>query len=528
LFSPESRKLLDYMDSITFTDITAQPPQPHLASLDSLSRLTSSVVSQDPVSMAAPSVQPAADGGSYTSITAPAEAPPSPATSSPKVIISHRRSRQRPNVEYVGQYPVSTINTTTNAAAAATSATISTASHNTTFTAVPHVHAIHSSDTATDLDAAIEQASYLNIQSILSRRPSDPAPTAMMAQEDPRLMAHLRPALAAARGSASAASLQSEWEMELTHTEIRRGGEHMQFAMDADALLNPPLPSHTPHAEYPHTDRYYAQHDPYNSGPHPPEYLRRSFDPKSAASRQPRKQQVNDKNWFSYDEGTVRSGGGGAKNKGNEMWFLFLKQKREAQMPEPDTLSQPQHSSRKVRPQSSDGVRRQASPVRPHSHTTTAGQPHYEQSRTPRDYASTLRQWPVHVGDGRDGSPTRRKEWSFDEPHRHYEPKQRPTSAGGRIRVSAQPPQQPVAMAAGAVRPSLSDALAEALQGLAAAENGFDDVQMPVQRVEEHQAVEPATTARRVHRDKKDSGRSHSRRQHREVKERLTATYMLG
>jgi hypothetical protein len=548
LFSPESRQLLDLIDSITYTDVT-QP-----AAAETSTELT-----------AAQGVQPnaivtgeqnkvrarAARGALVDSHTAP---PPSggqevthgvqqqdegtsqdiePSTvplvpaapPSPKIIISHRRTRVRPNVEYVGQYPASTVTTALQKRSRHPSAAHVT--YNTQFSvpssAAPRAPQSDGSNRAaeatTDLDAAIEQASLLNIQNILSRRPSNTTmPMRPYLPEDGSSITYSRSSLG---------QEPSDWEMEHTHTELRRGADHLTFAMDAEAILG----RHTPNqSNYPHGEQNQAWPD-----------LRRSFEPTTAA-RKSNRNQVDNKHWYSYDEGTA--GAGAEKNKHHDMWFLFLKQKRQAQQSSGDEGHGARTNAARGRPQ-----RPQSSTApRPALHHFDTRTPHI-QSRTPRDYAASLREYgpPDAEVDSRSTSP-RRKEWSFDEPARHHEPKVRPSSAGPRLRSST-------IRSAGreegydahhytgvpTVRPSLSDALAEALHGLAGF-TGDDTVSQPqssLAAATQNRDYSPSTahgreTAPRARRhpssgkkvaSDSSSGTSSRKARHKEVKERLVKTY---
>jgi hypothetical protein len=548
LFSPESRQLLDLIDSINDTDVT-QPAgadgSSELTAVPSVQSTTLGTGQQQKVrpraargavvdSHAAPvpsAVQEATlmqqqqDEGSLQD-PEPATAPLVPAAPpSPKIIISHRRARVRPNVEYVGQYPASTVITAMEPRSEHPSTAHVT--YNTQFSvpssAAPRApqsdRSNRAAETATDLDAAIEQASLLNIQNILSRRPSNSTmPMRPYLPEDGSSVTYSRSSLG---------QEPSDWEMEHTHTELRRGSDHLTFAMDAEAILGRHTASQS---NYPHTEQNQAWPD-----------LRRSFEPTTAA-RKSNRNQVDNKHWYSYDEGTA--GAGAEKNKHNDMWFLFLKQKRQAQQSSGDEGHGARTKAargRPQRPQSSTAPR----PALHHFDTRTA----HVESRTTRDYAASLREYgpPSAEVDSRSTSP-RRKEWSFDEPARHHEQRARPSSAGPRLRSTTD-------KAAGreqgyearnypgvpAVRPSLSDALAEALQGLAGF-TGDDTVSQPQSslaaatqnRDYSPSAAHAGDTAARARRHpssgKKGASSSGSgtytrKARHKEVKERLVKTY---
>jgi hypothetical protein len=456
----------------------------------------------------------------------PATAPLIPAAPpSPKVIISHRRARVRPNVEYVGQYLASTVITAMEPRSEHPSTAHVT--YNTQFSvpssAAPRAPQFdrgdHAAETATDLDAAIEQASLLNIQNILSRRPSNSTmPMRPYLPEDGSSVTYSRSSLG---------QEPSDWEMEHTHTELRRGSDHLTFAMDAEAILG----RHTPNkSNYPHGEQNQAWPD-----------LRRSFEP-TTASRKSNRNQVDNKHWYSYDEGAAGADAG--KNKHNDMWFLFLKQKRQAQQSSGDEGHGARTNAARGRPQ-----RPQSSTApRPALHHFDTRTPHI-QSRTPRDYTASLREYgpPDAEVDSRRTSP-RRKEWSFDEPARHHEPKVRQSSAGPRLRSST---NRSAGREEGydahhyasvpTVRPLLSDALAEALQGLAGF-TGDDTVSQPQSslaaatqtRDSSPSAAHAGDTAARTRRHpssgKKGASSSGSgtytrKARHKEVKERLVKTY---
>jgi hypothetical protein len=339
-----------------------------------------------------------------------------------------------------------------------------------------------------------------------------------------------------------------EWEMEHTHMQVRRGGENVSYAMTAEAVLG-------------RSDSQQFEEPQSSARPElvePPEFLRRSFDPRSRP-RGPRKQQHDDKNWYSYDydsqaghAGPVGSAGSagstGSAQRDNEMWFLFLKQKRDAQVSragegQPPSRVRP-HSSDGIRKSSRDGQTHREMPTRPMPHTaasaTVSGQERGRQvsPRSPRTRAATAEPVP----GSRGSLSPRRREWSFDEPSRHHVPHSRPLSAGDRSRAPSQPSSQYFHQGE---RPSLEAVLSQALRGFLDTPDGgwgaaggtstgasyAAHTQVPHAHTHTARSNEPpaprATSATRpTAKAGGKTGGALRKKRHEQVKERLTTTYM--
>ena len=516
LFSPESQRLLDFMDTITFAEVTSQPsissgsiPTSSLHTHNSSSRNGTAIPTsprsqclsrQEPietkksVSMKEEYLQ---DTGSNASRTLSTELSKHTHTSSevhwqqpqPPLTQQHQqqhRSRVRPNVEYVGRFPISTTNTITQSSRPGPDSYASS---------MPPASPV-STVTATNLDEAIEQASLLSIQSILKRRPSD-----RTMPQDPRLTGTFSSSSSTMSHISAPYSVGTEWDMQHTHTQVRIGHDTVHYTA-------PPQQQQLYTSQ---TSQYHAQPPAILSTVHPPQQLRRSFDPASAPATRISEHTVKNQNWFSYDEGSRNN-----TEKNNEMWFLFLKQKRDAEAAA--------RSTNKARPRSSDGVRR---PTRPYSIDQSRGaavtEPHY---RSP-----IIRPIPPSV--------SQKEDWNISLgglSRETVEGKPRPVSANGRLHTATSTSNHANAPTAVPTRPSLNDALSSALYDTTFNEEPCNIPQQQQQQVFTSSSERVKT--RHVHHIKSEKT-SHSRtqqqqrvtgnknKQHKqEVKERLTSTYI--
>lgn len=235
------------------------------------------------------------------SSTAPTNAPISRMPSSTGGCVCRPRSRviQRPNVDYDGQ----------NARVAESSVPRSESgqfAHDRPSQAVGREHfqsAAAALSPGATLNAAIEQASLLNMQNILGRQSGRPDASVAQVTQAGLPIANHHYHQQYQQGSYVYPSFD----------QSNGGGSEFTGSAAASARseeLNPLC-------------RYLDTINLDSSAP-----ARRSFDVTARARaqhRQPQKQQHDSKNWISFDEGTAQP------MDNNEAWFLFLKQKRELQ-----------------------------------------------------------------------------------------------------------------------------------------------------------------------------------------------------
>lgn len=271
---------------------------------------------------------------------------------------SRSRVIQRPNVDYDGQNAVSSAFIETESRAPIGALPLSDHSHTSSqqqmFPARPvrpapsehfpsHDHRRpqvalneYAVQNTTNLDAAIEQASFMNMQNILGRRIGRQS----------------------ANRSTSEQAYPPDWNTQTAFTGASQASNVNPGAFDyhGESVQSGSVGGASAVTE--ETDPLCKYLDTINLDSTAP--MRRSTVTARPQSRQPaNKKQHENKNWFSYDEGTPKPQGN------NDAWFTFLKQKREQQElndrsnngQKASRSAQPEKQERKQRPKSSSGVR---------------------------------------------------------------------------------------------------------------------------------------------------------------------------
>ena len=280
----------------------------------------------------------------------------------------------RPNVDYFGQHPVLQMPLPRSAS-----------SHNSKFSADPYERNV-----ATSVDVAIEQASFMNMQKILTRKiPVAEAP--------------------------SQPYNQSSSHMHRTAFREENAYDRSDCTSDLSCA---------------------------ESGDIDDRSLRRSFDAITAtrpAKQKVKKKQHENKNWFSYDEGLR----GNNQPNSNEAWFLALQRRHAERAGAPPEQELP---TRRVRPQSSGGTRASSSNSRPHSQVAPHAHPPEEAQYSPtyphRKYPvyDHERLLPHNIPAGFSTSPAHAHPSALYAQHTDASSgKIRPTSAGARYSSAPRP-----------------------------------------------------------------------------------------